>query len=387
VERVRPQRLIAATGDPSDPEVMSGLPHHLWLHGRAAGVIDGFVTRTVVERDLRWAAWNMGQVMRGAPARGYRYGARHLRRLWLPFPDEPATILNCFQLYPEHVFADELVRPWFFVDQTLHQLFEHYAPELHLGARVAEHAIDRERAGYARADGIIVNSEWARRDLIDRYGVDPRRAFVVHQSANFTREHYERWVRRREAAHPSSTTGTAPLRLVFVGVQWRRKGLDRLLRALAKVNASGIQATLDIVGCNRAELPDELSDVDGVRWHGYLMKPDDEDRLLDLIAAADVGCLLSRAEAGGNCVREFHALGLAVLGTSAGGSAEQMVPGAGWVVDVHEDDGMIADRLNALVADRTAVERAKAAAWSQRATVQWEDALARIERVLEAHSA
>jgi glycosyltransferase involved in cell wall biosynthesis len=380
----RPARVVAATGSPIAVDVMSGLPHHLWRHGLAAGIIDGVVTRSVRERNLNWLSWNLRQAVLGRSIGGYRYTPQHLERMWMPLPEGPATVINCFQLYPEHIVADDELHRWYFIDQTLAQLFHEYRSEMRLSRAIERAALYRERRGYEAADHIVVNSEWARLDVVNRYGVEPEQVSVIHQAANFETDRYEAWVARRQATPLDQHD---ELRLVFVGVQWRRKGLDRLLRAIRIVNSPHSRVTLDVVGCNRHDLPANLADTVGVRWHGFVPKDSAEDRFLDLVGAADIGCLLSRAEAGGNCVREFHALGLALLGTAAGGSAEQAIPDASWIVSLDETVDDIAERLRWLCDHRDEVERAKTVAWEHRTATLWDNTLDELATTLDAHGA
>ncbi len=383
-EPTRPHRLVAATGDPADPQLMSGRPHHLWRYGMTAGLIDGAATRRVPERGAGWALWNARQAIRGQRLGGYRFTPEHVRKLWLPLGSEQVTVVNCFQIYPDHLLEATNVRRWYFLDQTLGQLFRDYRSELRLGSAIERTALDRERIGFERADHIITISRWARDDVIDRYGIDPARVSVINQAANLDPSRYESWLAKQLSSPPEPHD---ELRLVFVGVQWERKGLDRLLSAMRVVNGGGVRITLDVIGPAQADVPTDLADTPGVRWHGYLRKGTEEDRFFEIVGAADVGCLLSRAEGGGNCIREFHSMGLAVLGTAAGGSAEQTLPDASWIVDVDESVDDIAGRLKSLCDDRSAVERAKAAAWEQRTTVLWDHALAQFAALFAAHGA
>lgn len=116
---------------------------------------------------------------------------------------------------------------------------------------------DRVAAEWAIADGVLVNSRWARDSLRDD-GVDESRLFVVPVShAAETR------------AAPIRRAPSEPLRLIFVGRVSVMKGVPDLLAAMRHLASGGRRGPrLDLYG--RVELPDRLLErlPDGVRLHG-----------------------------------------------------------------------------------------------------------------------
>ncbi len=379
----RPRRLLAAAGDAGDPRAMSGLPYHFQLYGRRAGLVDGSATRSAVDWRMRaqrvaWNAWRAA-TLRGHG--GYQYTAGKNALYWppeRPAPDD--VVINIFQLYPRPLLDGDH-RRWFFIDQTLTQLWDTYGQRGKLSRGVAERAMAWEREGYARAEGVIVNSTWAQQSVVADYGVPVERTAVVLQAANLEPDGYDAWAAR----HTPAEVGDGPLRLVFVGNDWRRKGLDRLLHAVARVNAGRQRVQVDVLGLTAGDVPPELAAVRHVTWHGFVDKRRDQDRMLDLLGRADVGCLLSRAEAGGNCLREFHATGLAVLGTSAGGAGEQVIADAAWLVAPDESVDEVADRLRHLAGAPDEVAARKARSWAQRTDALWPATLADVDAVLRSH--
>src|SRR5207248_1430848 len=123
--------------------------------------------------------------------------------------------------------------------------------------------------------------------------------------ANLDSAEYARWEIEEEVRHRDDIEEKErPLRLVFVGKEWHRKGLDRLLRALRLARRSGANIMLRVIGCRRELLPQDLRDTDGVEWFGFIDKRTEAGRFLRAVSYCDIGCLLSRAEAAGIAVRE-----------------------------------------------------------------------------------
>jgi glycosyltransferase involved in cell wall biosynthesis len=169
-----------------------------------------------------------------------------------------------------------------------------------------------------------------------------------------------------------------PLRFVFVGKDWRRKGLDRLIRAFVLARQAGLKASLRVIGCERRALPNDLGGVDGIEWLGYLSKRRDCGRFLRAVGECDAGCLLSRMEAGGVALREYHALGLVTIGPDTGGAPEHMIAGASVGVSPAAPDSEIADLLLKMGKDEVWFERLKKTAWELRHSALWENSIQRL---------
>lgn len=110
-----------------------------------------------------------------------------------------------------------------------------------------------------------------------------------------------------------------PLRLLYLSRIDRKKGLDMLLRALALVNAKGIEAELRIAGDGDPVLTDqlqELCDQLGIRgqveWLGFV-GGEEKRRVL---GTADAFVLPSHSENFGIAAAEALAAGLPVIATT-----------------------------------------------------------------------
>lgn len=358
---------LAAVGDANDPRTWSGIPYHFLLAAREAGLVDEGLPLTYEGPGwrARRLAWNALRPMTLDRPGGFQYSPTFLERLWAPARGrlEGAAVINTFQLDPPSVVADARVERWWFIDQTLTQLLRDYGDGARIGRRIQRDALRREREGYHSARGIIAHSSWAARSLLEDYDVPKERVHVVVPGANVDPGAYHAW--------DAAPRAPGPLRLVFVGKEWERKGLDRLLRALAEARARGASATLRVIGCPREALPPELRRVEGVEWTGFIDKRRDPARFLRLVSDSDVGCLLSRAEAGGMSLREFHALGLPTLATTAGGAPEHAIADASVPVPIDATTPEIADRIVELAESEERLDRLRARAWARRHEATW----------------
>ncbi len=381
----RPLRLLGARGDPHNPAIFSGIPFHFLHAAIKGGIIDAAVPlpKDGVDYHVRRIVWNVTRPLTGDRRGGYQYTPGRRNRQWAAArPSLSGTcILNAWQLLPRSVVLDDSIEKWFFIDQTLTQLYEDYEEHKVIGQRIARNALLEEREGYEAATGIITHSQWAARSVIERYGIPPSKVYVVRQAANIDELAYAAWEeaeQSRREARAASASGATPLRLVFVGLDGRRKGLDRLLRGLAIARRDGCRATLRVIGCPSNRMPRELRALPGVEWCGRVNKGANPGRFLRLVGDCQVGCLLSRVEAGGCGLSEYQILGLAVLGTNAGGAAEQVLPGNGSIIDVKASDEEIGHTLVQLEKQPELVESMRQLAWHRRRSATW---AARVEEM------
>lgn len=119
----------------------------------------------------------------------------------------------------------------------------------------------------------------------------------------------------------TQTRLASPPRLLYVGSLIRRKGVDVILRALARLRAKGISAELDIAGdgperASLEKLAEDLKIDSQVTFHGYLSNATD---LLDLYYRSDVFVLSSYSEGFPRVIYEAMSQSLPVVATRVGG--------------------------------------------------------------------
>lgn len=368
-----PRTYLAVMGDTNDPRTWSGIPYHFLQAARAGKLIDEGLTLNSEGTGWRCRRllWNGWRYLTGQGKGGYQYSVMGLESVWKPVRDHilDGVVINCFQLYPPSIVAEPRIRKMFYIDMTLSQLFDFYQQRSTIGQGIAREAIQREKEGYRAAEIVVCHSQWAAQSVIDDYGIDAGKVKAIVPGANIDRDTYHRWF--QQATLPVRSPGQ-PMRLIFVGKYWDRKGLDRLLEALQLVHHQGRQIELKVLGCRRDELPGHLQDVPNVKWLGFLDKRNEMERFLNLIAESDIGCLLSRAEAGGMVLREYHALGLVVLGTAVGGSPEHMFADAGYAFASDATADVVAHWLVELCDHPEKLSELRRRAWERRQEATWD---------------
>jgi glycosyltransferase involved in cell wall biosynthesis len=153
------------------------------------------------------------------------------------------------------------------------------------------------RRVFKQAFRILPWSTWTRASLIDDYQLAPSRLEVLPPGIDLSQ-----W---RPEPHPTN----GPLRVLFVGGDWQRKGGEDLLRAFHSLPAG----TLELVLVTKTVVPT----APGIRIYNQF-EPNSAE-LIALCQTCDVMALPTYAEAFGIAAIEASALGLPTIATQVGG--------------------------------------------------------------------
>ena len=193
------------------------------------------------------------------------------------------------------------------------------------------------RATLRGATALLPWSSWVAGSLADDYGVDRDRIEVVPPGVDLL---IWRPIERERTSYE-------PVRILFVGGDFERKGGAMLLQAFAALPAGS--AELHIV----TRSPLEASA--GVVVHRG-MTPN-QPELVALFGSSDVFVLPTIAEAFGIVAIEASASGMPVVATRVGGLADVVVDGETGYLMPPGDSDILAARLQQLVADATLRKR------------------------------
>jgi glycosyltransferase involved in cell wall biosynthesis len=236
---------------------------------------------------------------------------------------------------------------------------------------------DSERSVLRAAAGVVVTSEWTRRQVLTRYAVPDGRVHVARPGVD------------RVAARARPVRG----RLICVGVLGRHKGQDLLVEALAGLAdrdwrcllAGPLDRDPDFTERLRARITG-LGYGDRVRLGGVLTGA----ALSRAYATADLLVAPSRAETYGMTVTEALAHGLPVIAAAVGGLPEALGTTAdgtrpGQLIPPG-DPAALAAALGDWLGDDRRRRRLRAAARQRRSTLcGWEQTTQELAGALTAH--
>lgn len=342
-------RSLACLGDSADIRAWSGIPYYLFHAGRDAG----FFTHSLDLMDPRYRqrrmAWTLGNLARLRRAGGYQYSPESVRRMWERVPEalRHGEFISHFQLFPPPAEALSAgARFSSYIDTTLRQLFESQeASDRLLNARQRGRAIEQETAVYQSCRFVLAMARRTAQAIIRDYKIDARKVFIVRPGANLDETAVEQFLSRRGPSWRSVKRDFSidhPARLGFIGRDWERKGLPRLVAATEILRQRGRPVVVTVVGAD----PPHLRGNPAVEILGLISKATEPDRFLQVIDSFALGCLPSHFEPLGISTLECLRLGVPVMGTDVGGIPDCIPTGAGFVLPANVDGPAIADAID-----------------------------------------
>lgn len=201
----------------------------------------------------------------------------------------------------------------------------------------AGHAMERQ--ALARVDAAFYSSSWAAQSAVEDYAADPKKVHVVPFGANLEVEPSQSEVATLVEKRPRHEC-----RLLFIGVDWFRKGGDLALAVASRLVESGIPTKLTVVGCQAPQRPGSHL-VEGL---GFLDKstPSGEATITRLLGESHFLCLPSRADCTPVVFCEASAHGLPSVSVRTGGIESVLKHGAnGYLFD---QDGFVEDAAESI---------------------------------------
>lgn len=196
--------------------------------------------------------------------------------------------------------------------------------------------LDCEKKVYENADLIFTTSDFCAQSVIEDYDIAPEKVICVHSGINL-----------KDGLDNPSDKQYDSKNILFVGVQWKRKGGPQLVKAFAKVRNLHPDATLTIVGIERDDVEPEFRDVDGVTFTGFIKS----DQLRQYFLDAQVFCLPSIIDPSAVALVEAYNYFLPVVSTFVGGTPSRVIEGkTGLLTEPNDVDGLV-ERLDQLLSN------------------------------------
>ena len=319
---------------------------HLGLYGAAAKIIQTLKTEdTVVEHlgslarkrspitRLKWQFYrnfHQKDFYSWADPIVQRHYARQIKQ---QLSNSNTDILLC----PENVIPIANVKPdrplvlW--TDATLGSLVDFYPYLSNLCAETRRNLMRMEKKALERCSLLIVTSRWAAQSAHQLYNIPLSKIKVIPRGA--------------EQIHqiPSTAIKTAieqrrhePCNLLFIGVEWQRKGGDTALSVAQALNDKGLETELHIVGCTPPHDSPEF-----VKAHGFIDRSttSGQAKMNQLFQNAHFLIYPTKADAMGMALSEAASFGVPALANNVGGIADIVktdITGQIFALDSHPND-------------------------------------------------
>ncbi len=178
-----------------------------------------------------------------------------------------------------------------------------------------------ERAALERCRLAVYHSEWAAQSAIQTYNIDPDKIKVIAPGGNFEANLTIEDVNTMIGARPSDRC-----KLLFLGVDWERKGGNIALQVAQQLNDQGLPTELTIVGCNPntdKPLPEFVKPLGFI----YKWSPEGREKIVKLLSESHFLILPTQADCFPLVFSEVSAFGLPSLSTKVGGVPDAIKDG------------------------------------------------------------
>ena len=261
------------------------------------------------------------------------YGRQLIRKL----AQSDADVVLCTEVkHAAFLKTNRPVAVW--TDSLYGGLVDYYQTFTNLSKKTLRDLREMDRAAVENCERLIFASDWAAQKAIELYGADPKKVKVAPYGANLigglSREEAETLVNNK------SFDGVC--RLLFTGVEWKRKGGDTAIRIVEQLRAQGIAAEITFLGVDPAKHMKSVPDF--VTYAGFLSlnKPDELAAMKKLYRDAHVLLQPCRAECFGHIFPEANSFALPAIASNSGGIPTAVHEGVnGYCVDVEDVDAYV----------------------------------------------
>lgn len=213
-------------------------------------------------------------------------------------------------------YADIRVPIIFMTDATFFQIQGYYDSFKDLAAYNIRQGIALDRSAFQKATHCMLASDWARKSAMLDYGIPENKITVVPFGANLD---------RIPGADELKKEKNKTCRLLFLGVEWERKGGQIALDTFYQLKRNGFPVQLTIIGCVP---PVPVTDPD-IEVIPFINRHNNEEagRLYQIFRQTDFLLLPTRAECAGIVFCEASAFGVPSITTDTGGVGTNVING------------------------------------------------------------
>jgi glycosyltransferase involved in cell wall biosynthesis len=205
----------------------------------------------------------------------------------------------------------------YLTDATFPVMVDYYPLFSNLWKWNIKHGSMLEKRSMDNATAIVVSSDWCRDSARIDLHQDGEKIHVFEFGANIADDD----IIHRDFVYNSH------IDILFLGVDWERKGGDVAVEAARWLNENGIGATLHIVGIR--SVPKSITTLPYVNFVGFLNKNNSNDysRLVSIISTCHTLLLPTRAECSAIVFAESSAYGLPIFTYDTGGISNYIQTG------------------------------------------------------------
>lgn len=213
----------------------------------------------------------------------------------------------------------------YYSDSSFSQISEYYIEYKDISSKSKQESNQSEKSAIETAAACVYSSAWATNYIHTYYKKPKDQLFTVKFGANLFPS---------EKINIAQKMSTNSFNLLFLGVDWKRKGGKQAIAAYTKLKQNGFPVKLTICGCN----PD-LTDK-SILVIPFLDKnnPTDQARLEQILRDTHLMLLPTEADCTPIVLNEAAAFGVPVIAADTGGISSQIEHGFNGFLAIKDND-------------------------------------------------
>ncbi len=235
----------------------------------------------------------------------------------------------------------------YMTDATFQQLQGYYPYFSNLADYNIKQGIELDKKAFQKTAHCMLASEWNRNSVVNDYGIDAGKISVIPCGANMD---------MIPAITDLDLNTSGQCRLLFLAVEWDRKGGDIALETFRLLKQKGANPHLHIIGCVP---PVDVSAEKDITVIPFLDKNKSEDikQLHTILLQTNFLLLPTRAECAGVVFSEASAYGIPSITTDTGGVISYVQNGVnGFALSPQAGADAYAEKISQLLADKQAIQ-------------------------------
>lgn len=281
------------------------------------------------------------------------YAKYFSKQLTKELRNRPVDVLFVSASSPLIAYVETDIPIIYMTDATFQQLQSYYPHFSNLARYNIRQGIELDKKAFINASHCMLASDWNKNSAIKDYEIGNNKISVVPCGANLD---------LIPAKADLDVKATGQCRLLFLGVEWERKGGDIALETFKLLQQKGIDPHLHIIGCVP---PHALSQEKNITIIPFLDKnnPDEFQKLHAIFLQTDFLLLPTLAECAGVVFSEASAYAIPSITTDTGGVTTYVRNGInGFTIPLQAGAEAYADKISGLISDKETMTRLKLSA-------------------------
>lgn len=196
---------------------------------------------------------------------------------------------------------------------------------------------------------LFTNSHFVKKEVLSHYDIAPEKIQVVHNGVEWTalEPHFQSWHQKKQAILQKLKLPSSCYHFLFIGNNYRRKGLSKLLQALSLMDNQSFH--LSVIG-KEYHLADFEQQVSELNLESKVTFFGPRNDTYQFYQYADSLVIPSFYDPFANVTVEALAMGLFVVSSARNGGSEILSPTTGTVIESLEDISSFAQALHTALA-------------------------------------